>query len=164
MRLLCVDPGTTHSGVLGLDSEDYRVIFAKADYDNKSLLEHIETRVYTSYDHMAIEGIQNMGMSAVGQTVFETAEWIGILRQAFGLQKSTKIYRNEEKICICNNMRAKSANIRQALIDMFEPSGGGKIPQVGTKNQPGPLYGLSSHAWSALAIGITYLAKVEGRI
>jgi hypothetical protein len=41
-------------------------------------------------------------------------------------------------------MRAKDANIRQALID--------KLGAVGTKKAPGPLYGISGHLWAALAV------------
>ena len=33
----------------------------------------------------------------------------------------------------------------RALIDRFPRLGGGKTPQIGTKAQPGPLYGLTSH-------------------
>lgn len=30
-----------------------------------------------------------------------------------------------------------------------------KTIQVGTMKQPGPLYGMSSHVWSALAVALT---------
>jgi hypothetical protein len=43
-------------------------------------------------------------------------------------------------------MRAKDANIRQALIDRFGA--------VGTKKMPGPLFGVSSHYWAALAVAV----------
>jgi hypothetical protein len=43
-------------------------------------------------------------------------------------------------------MRAKDANIRQALID--------KIGPQGTKAQPGPTYGIKSHSWAALAVAV----------
>jgi hypothetical protein len=53
------------------------------------------------------------------------------------------------------NQRAKDPNIRQALLDIFPGTGGGATPQIGTKAKPGPLYGVTSHAWSALAVAIT---------
>jgi hypothetical protein len=43
-------------------------------------------------------------------------------------------------------MRAKDPNVRQALLD--------KIGPVGTKKNPGPLYGVSGHGWSALAVAV----------
>ncbi|WP_230687708.1 hypothetical protein, partial [Streptococcus pneumoniae] len=48
------------------------------------------------------------------------------------------------KIWLCGTMRAKDANIAQALRD--------KHGEVGTKKNPGKLYGIKSHLWSALAI------------
>ena len=56
---------------------------------------------------------------------------------------------------LCHDSRAKDTNIRQALLDLFPRAGGGATPQVGTKGKPGPLYGVSSHAWPALAVAIT---------
>jgi hypothetical protein len=49
-------------------------------------------------------------------------------------------------------MKAKDANIRQALID--------KIGPQGTKKDPGPTYGISKDVWSALAIAVTHTAKI----
>jgi hypothetical protein len=54
------------------------------------------------------------------------------------------VYRNAVKLHICGTPRAKDPNIRQALID--------KYGAPGTKKNPGPTYGVSSHLWSALAI------------
>jgi hypothetical protein len=52
---------------------------------------------------------------------------------------------------LCNSMRAKDANVRQALIDRFGP--------VGTKKQPGKLYGVATHYWAALGVAV-YSADV----
>jgi hypothetical protein len=57
---------------------------------------------------------------------------------------------------LCNSMRAKDANIRRRVLDIFPATGGGKTPQIGTKGHPGPLYGVTSHAISALALGLTF--------
>jgi hypothetical protein len=67
------------------------------------------------------------------------------------------IYRRDVKLRLCGTVKAKDANVRQALIDMFPKTGGGKIPQIGTKAQPGPLYGVASHAWAAVAVAVTAL-------
>lgn len=42
-----------------------------------------------------------------------------------------------------------------ALLDLFPRTGGGATPQIGTKAKPGPLYGVSSHAWAALGVAVT---------
>mgnify|MGYP007124593761 CR=1 FL=1 len=109
--------------------------------------------------HMAIEMIQAQGMP-VGKTTFETIVWIGRFVQAFGGDEDTytRIYRREVKAELCNSQRANDANVRRALLDRFPRTGGGKEPAIGTKKQPGPLYGLSSHAISALAVGVTWEA------
>jgi len=57
------------------------------------------------------------------------------------------VYRKEVKIYLCGSMKAKDPNIRQALID--------RLGDPGTKKNPGPTYGVKSHAWSALAVAVT---------
>jgi hypothetical protein len=58
------------------------------------------------------------------------------------------IYRKDEKMNLCHSMKAKDANIRQALIDRFGV--------VGTKKSPGWFYGVSKDVWAAIAVGVTY--------
>ena len=70
--------------------------------------------------------------------------------------KPQQVYRKDVKMHLCGSMRAKDTNIRQAIIDRYPASGGGKCPQIGTKKEPGPLYGVSKDIWSALAVAITY--------
>jgi hypothetical protein len=110
-----------------------------------------------SGDHIAIEMIASYGM-AVGREIFETCVWIGRFMQAWRNPKAVRlIYRRDVKLRLCGTVKAKDANVRQALIDMFPKTGGGKIPQIGTKAQPGPLYGVASHAWAAVAVAVTAL-------
>ena len=107
---------------------------------------------------MAIEMVASYGM-AVGKTVFETCMWIGRFMEAWESATGTKpqqVYRKDVKMHLCGSMRAKDTNIRQAIIDRYPASGGGKCPQIGTKKEPGPLYGVSKDIWSALAVAITY--------
>lgn len=58
---------------------------------------------------------------AVGETVFETCVWVGRFIEAVSNYdiEYTKIYRKDEKMNLCQSMRAKDSNIRQALIDRF---------------------------------------------
>ena len=99
---------------------------------------------------------------AVGKSTFETCFYIGQLQQILlDNQTSYKmISRQEVKLNLCFSPRAKDANVNQAVRDLFEPTGqnGKSEPCVkGTKKYPGPLYGFSSHSFSALAIALTYL-------
>ena len=43
-------------------------------------------------------------------------------------------------------------------VDLF----GGKEAAVGTKKAPGPLHGVKSHLWSALALAVTHYDQLKG--
>ena len=108
---------------------------------------------------LVIEMVQSYGM-AVGIEVFRTCVWIGRFEEAWlaGGKSLTEINRGTIKLHLCGSMRAKDANVRQALIDCFGP---GKAAAIGVKASPGPLYGLKSDLWSALAVAVTYAETVE---
>lgn len=110
---------------------------------------------------LCIEMIASYGM-AVGREVFETCVWIGRFQQAWHAPDEVKfIYRRDVKLHLCGTSKAKDPNVRQALLDLFPRTGGGKTPQIGTKSQPGPLYGVSSHAWAALGVAVTAAHSTE---
>jgi len=67
----------------------------------------------------------------VGKEVFDTCVWIGRFQQIALPNVDTKfIYRKDEKMNICNSMKAKDSNIRQALIDRFGAVGTKKNPRL----------------------------------
>jgi hypothetical protein len=140
MKLLAIDPGPTQSGFVRF--EDGRVV-ASGVLDNVGLLSVIGQW----HDDLAIEMIASYGM-AVGKDVFLTCLWIGRFMQAFLHPDRVKlVYRKDVKMHLCGTPKAKDANIRQALIDHLGP--------VGTKKNPGPLHGVSTHAWAALGVAVT---------
>jgi hypothetical protein len=145
MKILAIDPAPKESGYCIIDDKFNLIKFGKVH--NEELRNIIKTE---EYDEMAIEMIKNMGMSAVGQSIFETCVWIGRFIE-LSRKPYNYIYRYEEKMNLCNSMKAKDSNIRQALIDRFG--------EVGTKNNQGKFYGVKSDIWSAIAIGVTYLDK-----
>lgn len=153
MKILALDPGPEYTAAVLYNAESKKIINAKM-YPNNILAEALNTEDLIKHDICVCEHIESFGMP-VGNSVFETAYWIGHFR-AICLCKFERIYRHEEKMYLCNSVRAKDSNIRQALIDRFPAIGGGKIPQIGTKKRPGPLYGISGDLWSALAVAVTY--------
>lgn len=161
-KIISIDPGPKTSGVVVLETyptpELPRILEAHKAYDSEALVQDLTLPIF---DRLVIEGIQSFGM-AVGADVFQTAEMIGRIRQAFCYHKTTKIYRKEVKLFLCGSLRAKDTNVSQAIRDLYPATGGGKKPSVGTKAQPGPLYGVAGHAWSALAVGLTYLMTERG--
>ena len=52
---------------------------------------------------------------------------------------------------------APDSRVRAACIADHEVPGG--MPAVGRKGSPGPLYGVSSHAWQALGLVLAFLNK-----
>lgn len=152
--IFAIDPGPTRSGWCLYDGNH---VIDSGTSDNSDVLGWIKD---SPARILAIEMIASYGM-AVGASVFETVRWIGRFQQAWRNPEAVQLaYRKDIKMHLCHSMRAKDANIRQALLDRFPATGGGKTPQVGTKSKPGPLYGVSGHAWSALAVAV-YVNDME---
>lgn len=148
MVIVAIDPGPEESAILGL--YDGRVI-EPAILANAEVMEHV-TRIGGG-SYLAVEMIASYGMP-VGKDVFETCVWIGRFIEAWADDSTAhKVYRKDVKLHLCGSPRAKDANIRQALIDRFGP---GKEVAVGKKANPGPLYGIKSHLWAALAVAVTF--------
>lgn len=152
--ILAIDPGNTESAYVLMDKETLRPIqFGKVP--NKLMLDYITVfhsnaflRPPFKMPEVAIEMVASYGM-AVGAEVFETVFWIGrFYEAAHGYKSLNRIYRKDVKINLCNNMKAKDSNIRQALIDRFGV--------VGTKKKPGWFYGFKADIWQAYAVGVTY--------
>ncbi len=147
--IIGIDPGPAKSGWVLLD--DKRLHACGVD-DNHTVADNL--RRHQKW-FPAIEMIASYGM-AVGKETFDTCVWIGrFIEQCFEPDEVRLIFRKDIKIHICDNAHAKDANVRQALIDMFPPTGGGSIKQIGTKKEPGPLYGMNTHAWAALGVAVT---------
>jgi len=148
MRILAVDPGTTQSGFVRF--HDGRVTEAGVA-ENDVILRMVRR---ADVNVLACEMIACYGM-AVGKEVFETCVWIGDFRNEWRRRDKGDmhlVYRQDAKMLLCQSPRAKDPNVRQALIDLLGPPG--------TKKNPGPTYGVSSHAWAALAVAVT----IEDRI
>lgn len=156
-EIFAIDPGDVNSAWLTYNPEQKRVLFFGIE-KNISLLSKICNSINNNHIYV-FEMVQSYGMP-VGRSVFETVFWIGRFWQAAGDSEKHRIYRSDVKMFLCNSMRAKDSNVRQVLIDRFPPIGGGKIQQIGTKKQPGPLYGISQDVWSALALAVTYSENI----
>jgi hypothetical protein len=147
MTILAVDPGNIESAYIRLENNQ---ISAFGKITNEELLIEIDN---LAYDVFVIEQIRSYGM-AIGQTVLDTCVWIGRFLQAHKINPETPdgvlVPRKDIKMHFCGSMRAKDSNIRQALIDRFEPN-------LQPKQRPrGFLKGISADIWSALALAIYY--------
>lgn len=147
--ILAVDPGPEQSGYVVLYGDE---VIEQGVVPNEDMRDIVRHKSRNGVD-VAIEMIASYGM-AVGKEVFETCVWIGRFYEV-ALEEPRLIYRKEVTQHICGSPKANDSNVRQALLDMFPRTGGGKVPQIGTKKQPGPLFGFNSHMWPALAVAIT---------
>lgn len=151
--ILGIDPGNIQSAYVLTDNDLNIHKFEKKS--NEALIEEFEAMLILYSPKVAIEMIASYGM-AVGKEVFETCVFIGQLKEScrrVGIEP-TYIYRKDEKVNLCNNMKAKDTNIRRALIDRFAKHDftNGK----GTKKNPDVFYGFKADIWAAMAVTVTY--------
>lgn len=163
MKIFAIDPGNIQSAYAIMkerNGEDYALL-AFEKIPNKECMEKMvrcldQSNTEDMPDRIVIERVASYGL-AVGKEVFETCEWIGRFSQKAEDWRVPVdyIYRRDEKITICGNMKAKDSNIRQALIDRFAKFDlkNGK----GTKKNPDYFYGVSADCWAAIAVAVTYL-------
>lgn len=152
--MLAIDPGTTHSGYVRALVHPGETAYPRLQALESGVCANAELFDLLQADHdlVAIEMIASYGMP-VGAEVFETCLWIGRFMQVAGAGRVRLVYRKEVKSHLCGSQKAKDSNIRQALIDRW----GGKAEAIGNVKKPGPLYGIKSHAWPALAVAVTAL-------
>jgi Holliday junction resolvasome RuvABC endonuclease subunit len=139
VNILAIDPGPVESAYVIFDVTRKEII-SKEIIPNYNLLSRLSE---ADFDRIAIEMVASYGMP-VGKDIFETCVWIGrfIQTSAFEGFPVHLIYRKDVKMALCGNLRAKDANIRQALLDM--------LGKEKTK-------GVHKDMWSALAVAMTYI-------
>jgi len=153
--LLAIDPGPTESAFVVWSGEKTLEL---GIFRNESLLKEILPSVFRKYPgiEMVVEEVASYGMP-VGRTVFETVYWTGRFIQAWvgtcpecnqGVAHRAK--RIDVKMHLCHNSCAKDSNIRQALIDRFEPD---LKPKCRPKDK---LRGVSKDCWAALALAVYF--------
>jgi hypothetical protein len=162
MFVLGIDPGPTESAwaIYWTDVPTNPVVCQKVG--NETLLALLtrgtaQGSPFQAVETIVIEQIASMGM-AVGQEVFETCVWSGRFWQAWEghaprqRQHVARVKRFEVKAHLCQNQKARDANIRQALIDRY----GGSL----SIKKGGPLHGVAGDCWSALAVAVTYADRL----
>lgn len=144
--LYAIDPGTVQSALVVIGEAG---TISGRILPNEDLLRYIRSVAADASSQLVVEQIESYGM-AVGREVFETVLWSGRFIEAWdarGLPWAL-LPRRDVKIALCASARAKDPNIRQALIDRY---GGSASTRKG-----GPLAGIKSHLWAALALAVTY--------
>jgi hypothetical protein len=158
VTVLAIDPGNRESAYALLDNDRRPVEAGKVDNE---LLRVRLPRLLNGYNttEVAIEMVASYGM-AVGAEVFETCVWIGRFLEACHQHWASPwphrdprlVYRRDVKLHHCGSVKAKDANITQALIDRFAAN----VPNrgKGTKAEPGWFHGFKADIWQAYALGV----------
>ena len=153
MTVFAIDPGNVESGWCLIEKETFKPLAFAKEVNEKVLLRCASM----PFDLACVEMIASYGM-AVGKEVFETCKWIGRFEEKIKQATDrypTLIYRRDEKLHICGDIRAKDSNIRQALIDRFATHDfkNGK----GTKKDPDFFYGFKSDIWQSFSVAVTFV-------
>jgi len=150
MNIFAIDPGNEQSAYVLFDSLTPKILLKGKCYNEEIFPLLLREPIH----HAAIEMIASNGMP-VGKEVFETCLWVGrYVQRCVDLKIPYElVYRKDEKMVLCQSMRARDSNIRQALIDRFGAPG--------TKKAPGFTYGVSNDIWQALAVAVTF-CEIEG--
>lgn len=182
MSILAIDPGSTESGWVAFESVPHlrERVLAHGKWPNEQLLDALRYRhadlhlpaidiegartkgiVRAAFRiereprpiAVAIEWVQSYG-APVGMELFETIWWAGQFAEAAWPSGVARVPRMVVKKHLAHQ-RAKDAEIRGALVDRFGGIGGRAVA-IGTKAQPGPLYGVTADRWAALAVAVTF--------
>lgn len=145
--MIAIDPGNEQSALVEWDGEKIRHAEIMPNRDLLAWLRGSDVSLQNKT--IVLEMVACYGMP-VGATVFETCVWIGRFLEAAEKNggATDRLFRKDVKMHLCQSMRAKDSNIRQALIDRFGPPG--------TKKEPGLTYGLKKDLWAAFAVAVTW--------
>lgn len=186
MRLLSIDPGSTHSAFVKLTGEAIG-LFGKIPNDD--LLAFIsDVRAAGTAQHLAIETIVSRGI--MPNEAVETQYWVGRFVDRFAGDDSTRftrIRRGQVRGYFCG-AGGDDKQVRSAMIERYggaaaigkvkcQTCKGRKLIGLGKARQecqacflhpgweipPGPLANVASDVWAALAVGIFWYDTIGKR-
>lgn len=164
ISVLAIDPGSEKSGVVLIEG---RTVREHSVVDNESLLEQIlayavdEVAEYCAIEYTPPYTMTTRdGRAYVPEQLLTTTAWIGRFEQCWHLMRAewpARIKRRDAlKYVTGKGSRVGDTQVRQCLIERF---GGTKEKAIGLKTSPGPLYGITSHEWAALAVAVTFQSQ-----
>lgn len=149
--IFAIDPGCEESAWIEFDVAD-AIPTGEFGLDaNRNVAELIRC---TQADHLVVEMVGHYGTGqAVGRTVFDACVWIGRFLQVWdGLRQrpAATMLRKTVVTHACGTSRAGDSNVRQAMIDRWEPT---LKPRCHPK---GILKGMTADIFQALALAAAY--------
>lgn len=180
--VLAIDPGSRESAWMIYDGTPR----SWAKEPNDTIVKCLRARTFAARN-LVIESMVNYA-ATVGAETFDAIRWAGRFQEAwainFGEDSVSYLTRPEVKLHLCQSMRAKDKDVREALITRWggedKAIGGEKCPHckgkghfgrtrspcaacgvTGLQSPRGVLHGITSDCWSALAIGTTWTDKTK---
>ena len=152
MIILAIDPGPTTSGVVFFDTDSSRVTEANGAMHNDYALSLFRSPL--TADLYACESVTAL-YAHVGKETVDTIRYCGRIQEAVEGRGGgiAMISPAEVRMAVCGTSKAKDPAVRQALLDLLGP--------VGTKSNKGPCYGVSKHAWRALAVAVALTKRLN---
>jgi len=161
--LLGIDPGPETSGLVVYHQHDHyphgKVVLSVAKAHLMVIRAHLTAFGLRAHHecaelHVVIERTQAGPPSTA---VVRTTEVVGRLMEACevrALDYSLYYRRQVLQALGCARQGNKDSHVRNALIEIH---GGTRQVAIGRKQTPGPLYGVSSHAWQALGVVFAHI-------
>ena len=169
MIVLGIDPGPVTHGAVLYDTEARRVLWSHKAITTGELHCYLARTVFVQGiqpRHAVIERPAAMGAIGVGVVghMLDTAWEAGMLAHYFvedcNFMLETMTRRQVLRhLGVMSGKGSADSRVRAACIADHETPGG--PPAVGRKASPGPLYGVSSHAWQALGLVLAWLEIYE---
>ncbi|MFA5379305.1 MAG: hypothetical protein WC455_26350 [Dehalococcoidia bacterium] len=154
MLILGIDPGPEQSAGVVWDGAFVACHIQKPNAEFREHLINLESLWPEGYQRpfiVAIEDVAYYG-KVLNRSTFDTLKMIGRIQEIFDKNHAC-VFFPDIAYHFCNSRRGvNTAQINKVLVDRF----GGK----GTKKNPGPLYGIREHEWSALAVAVYYAEAV----
>lgn len=161
--IFAIDPGTRTSGTVLFDPDTGAVREANPRHPNDDLLDLLRNRwtwdtqeATAGAPIVAIEQFKAAGGGhGIGGDSVHTIQWTGRFQEAAHPLRVRLVTRLEvlRHLGIAANARNKDGHVIDRCCDLY--GGPPRAAAKGTKKQPGPLYGMSSHAWQALGVALT---------
>lgn len=150
--ILAVDPGSETHGVVLYNAASRRLSWV----DKAASIEDICSRMHSMWAdgvpyRVVVERVTAQQYAA--NSLLRTAEWGGyIMAEAKGCGAPFLwLTRSQVLTELHVSGGSRDAQVRARMIELH---GGSKEAAVGKKAAPGPLYGVTSHAWQALGVAV----------
>jgi hypothetical protein len=165
-RMVCIDPGSETHGLVVMRLTGPGVGDNEVEYVNKTacwadVQREVQNLGVDLRAGRAAVACERVAPGQSGWTMTKTTEHVGRViqlhhRETRNHVKALPLYLlTRREVLLALRVQAvgskRDSMVRLALIELH---GGDRASAIGTKHSKGPLYGVASHCWAALAVGV----------